>query len=59
MHQNFKINKSLHLTPYLFKYVNSLRGCMLRLLIGYMKRFWPGLMEGAQKQWNYSVVDVN
>jgi hypothetical protein len=33
--------------------------CMVRLLIGYMKHFWPGLMAGAQKVWDYSVVDAN
>jgi hypothetical protein len=59
MHLNFKINKSLHLTPYSFKFANSPHGCMLRLLIGYMKHFWPRLMAGAQKLWDYNVVDVN
>jgi hypothetical protein len=59
MHLNFKINKSLHLTPYSFKYGNSPCGCMLKLFISYMKHFWHGLMAGAPKLWDYSVVDVN
>jgi hypothetical protein len=59
MHQNFKIYKSLHLTPYSFKFVNSPHGCMLKILIGYMKHFWHGLMARAQKLWDYNVVDVN
>jgi hypothetical protein len=45
--------------PIFSNIVNSPLGCMLRLLIGYMKHFWPGLMAGAQKLWDYSVVDVN
>ncbi len=53
MHQIFKINKSLHLTPYSFKFVNSPHGCMLRILIGYMKHFWHGLMAGHK---NYRTI---